>query len=99
MKNKKIQRLMDKRKNMILNKTIVLMKRIHPKTQPKRPPVRNLKITDYTVSTKYDVVPTISSDGSYKVGDRAPGISDFKVKLNHIGFNGITVTDYFGELH
>ncbi len=42
-------------------------------------------------------IQSISSDGSYKVGDRAPGISDFKVKLNHIGFNGITVTDYFGD--
>lgn len=33
----------------------------------------------------------------FQNGDRYPTISNLKVKLNRVGFSGITVTDYFGD--
>ena len=39
----------------------------------------------------------LASVQSFKKGDRHSTISEFKEKLNRVGFSGILVTDYFGD--
>ncbi|WP_344911713.1 peptidoglycan-binding protein [Amphibacillus indicireducens] len=44
-----------------------------------------------------DRLEELTSVTVFQKGNRHPAISEFKVKLNRVGFSGILVTDYFGD--